>query len=149
MTTRNGIGLEARQEMDEVSRRNFLKLATFLEEHGLSINNNNGFRMESYVAPMIEGHWLTLDSAPEGSCGTSGCAVGWATVAVEPIELSNFDHGDNTYDWEGYCEKVFGIGEFSDDWEFLFGPNNPDDALRAAERIREYLELPTCEPFDH
>ena len=97
------------------------------------------FRMKSYVADYEDdgiSYDFDLGEADTDrvlNCGTCACAVGHGPLAgILPLP------GEG---WHAYEERVFGLTMTEcDDWDYLFGPCNPDDAKAAASRIREYLK---------
>ena len=98
------------------------------------------FRMASYVAHYDADDDLSYefdlgeaDTDRVFNCGTCACAVGHGPLAgIHPLP----DEG-----WYEYEKRVFGLTiTKNDDWNYLFGTSNPDDAKAAASRIREYLK---------
>ena len=48
-------------------------------------------------------------------CGTSGCALGWAPALVA--------RGKKGEHWPRYCERVFGVPESCEEWDYMFSGN--------------------------
>lgn len=118
---------------------NLTKLADFLDALP---DDYAHFRMASYFGEYDEDgdypHWdaelREADPARLANCGTCACAVGHAPMAgILPRD------GE---DWVGYELRVFGASQNGPNytaWDFMCGPDNPDDAKAAAGRIREVL----------
>lgn len=118
---------------------NLTKLADFLDALP---DDYAHFRMASYFEeydedeeyPYWEVELSDADPARLANCGTCACAVGHAPMAgISPRD------GE---DWGEYELRVFGVSMNDVNylaWDFMFGPDNPDDAKAAAGRIREVL----------
>lgn len=99
------------------------KMATYVGDYG-NDGDDDGI---SYEFDLGE-----ADTDRVLNCGTCACAVGHGPLAgIRPLP-------DEA--WHEYEERAFGVSVRDDDWEYLFGPYNPDDAKAAASRIREYLK---------
>lgn len=77
------------------------------------------------------------DEVDTNECGTIACAVGHGPAAGLKPEPG--------MDWDDYEQKMFGVGLMREDdlhqaWVYMFGPNHPDDATEAADRIQTYLK---------
>lgn len=74
------------------------------------------------------------------ACGTCACAIGHGPAAG--IAVTNADTN-----WDRYSLRAFGMAQFEgpqfsptfQDWNYVFGPDNPDDPKAAASRIHAFL----------
>lgn len=64
-------------------------------------------------------------------CGTSACALGWATQ-IFPPEVDDFS-------WTAYGERVFDLKVHTYAWKRMFGPLNRGGPAEAADRIEEVI----------
>jgi len=125
--------------MNKRQRDNLEKLATYLEALPADYERFNmayfkategdvgGYGREEYdpSEPIPEEH----------ACSTVACAVGHGPNAGIRV------YKDTS--WFTYCERVFGVSEHSDEWDWLFHYNwaNIDNtAFGAAQRIRHFLK---------
>lgn len=118
---------------------NLAKLADFLDALP---DNYAHFRMANYFGkyyeddehPYPDAEPSEVDPARLINCGTCACAVGHGIAAgIEAMR------GEN---WHEYERRAFGVSVRDPNfeaWDFMFGPDNPDDAKAAARRIREVL----------
>ena len=112
--------------MSRLNKVNILKLAKFLERLP-----QEKFDMFNYKTNE------EADCLPpeEHSCGTVGCALGWAPTALRSADLHAYDN------WDDYSAQVLGIYEagewgwcFDGDWKLV--DNTPKGAaLRLRYRV--------------
>lgn len=69
------------------------------------------------------------------ACGTTACALGHGPT----IPGCEAMVGET---WNGYARRVFGIFEWSDEWDYAFGPMLPNDPKFIASRIRDIIGEP-------
>jgi hypothetical protein len=105
-------------------------------------------------------HWVGSDweGDPELSCGTTACALGWATTIPEFRKLGLSMCKPREEDLRGYVtlngrqdswaagKEIFGIGAAS--FDYLFIPHGGEDGLeeeasakQVAARIRRFVEV--------
>lgn len=102
----------------------------------------------------IRGTWHDFGSLNlETTCGTSGCALGWATTIPELQKLGfRLVQGAGLYailasdSWEDLAIKAFGINRT--ECSFLFIPAEYENSLpkdasakEVADRIREFVSI--------
>lgn len=121
-----------------LNTENLLLLATRLEQLP---TNYNHFNMTSYV-DTDDGRG---DFSPAGvtkkvlhTCGTVACAAGHAPT-IRGLNARKDE------DWDDYLIRIFGFGEFSEKWDYAFGPDWAQDpetntAHAAAQRLRYLAE---------
>lgn len=131
---------------------NLLKLADFLESDKIPPPN---FHMDQWALEVypdeIELHGSLQEAVKErdyntlrinevtpekyASCNTAACAVGHGPLAGIKVYRD--------YDWWDYAKRVFGAGEGSRAFEWLFAPGwsyTDNTPKGAAKRIRIYVE---------
>lgn len=105
--------------MEQVHLDNLAKLRDFLMTNKVQFDISD-FRSYSDEAGNVEGTQLTLDEIEKGtkSCGTAGCAIGWAPFVVTPdpehIQLeysSRFNRTVQTVNMWDYTKDKFIPGE--------------------------------------
>lgn len=127
--------------------QNLATLADWLDQHAVEIELDDERASNLDVEGRFHMGWYLMG---EG-CGTSGCAIGWATVAVEPRKLVRTptlkDHPlEHDYEsWVTYANRLFGTHDgYPNEGQFMFGyqwinwpeMNTPKEAAR---RIRAVL----------
>lgn len=76
-------------------------------------------------------------------CGTTFCIAGrLAFIDGFPEAYWDEDH----FDFTGYSADVCGHSIMSDEWDFMFSMNWPDDLNAAKERAAYVLEFDKCPP---
>jgi hypothetical protein len=136
--------------LDQEHRANLLTLAEYLESLPVDYDHFSMFAFADHKGQCElpdQADVLAADK-PEvflSNCGTVACAVGHGPAAgLEPID-SEFVHWKGAvddFDWDSYCDRVFGASG-SALFEFLFsGKWTPIDNHHygAAARIRYFLE---------
>jgi hypothetical protein len=122
--------------MEAIYRRRLLKLAKFLREKVPA----KLFNLEIYLDADKKGHKHAHAAV---SCGTSGCALGWATAKF-PRDLRY----NKTIDLVT-CIKVasdaggfFGINWHNnrDLWMWLFGPHHRRTPCQEAKVIEQFVK---------
>lgn len=108
-------------------KRNLLALAKFLRE----LVPAPQFNMNFWVNDGLDRGYDPVDAPTQlHECGTSACALGWATRLFP----ANPDEG-----WFGYGERVFGLEAGTDDWKTCFSAEHahlPETATREAAAAR-------------
>src|SRR6185436_3350004 len=140
-----------REEIMPITKQGFKrlhKLFDFMESLPRSANNH--FSMRGYIEHASIEHRHELSNKPTvrdlHACGTTACALGWATTVPALRRAGLTLDIDPVYgvDVEGSYE-VFGIdyepGAPIDEWDALFGPENEDKTPKAwAKRVRKLLK---------
>jgi len=119
---------------------NLTKLADWLERHidpetPEWLIDDNGSHGELHM-----GFYSVSDKAPV--CQSAGCAIGWASHAIEPRQVDKFQ---NLEYWTDFAVRLFGVSDatigagvfmFSGEWT-----NITDRVSDAVDRIRAVVEL--------
>jgi len=136
---------------DPVHRANLAKLADWLEQNAPllasvddpdMLGNDVGYSPpEGYIGWFDMRTYSDIDA--DDSCGSSGCAIGWATRAVEPRQVI-LVQPDYFEPWQGYANRLFGTNDEAPGvGNFMFGVNWRDtenNPKMTAERIRYVLD---------
>jgi len=121
----------------EPNKENLLKLADYL----LSLPVDYSHFHMNYFCSSDES--FDCDEAAHAitNCGTVGCALGHGPAAgIAPSTLG----------WHRYCDKEFGIGTASTEWDWCFGykwvrhDNTPQGA---GKRIKYFLDFGVPEGY--
>lgn len=148
-------------------RVNLKRLATYLEKLPADYAH---FEMSSFIEASITDKVKTyvVNNGSVASCGTAACAVGHGPAAhmfFNEQELNMLGRGIyyTGEAWSAYAGRVFGAGNGSEAFEWMFGgnwgrdfdPDEDDESLRpdntvrgAAARIRYYLAHGVPDDFD-
>lgn len=120
-------------------KQNLIKLADWLEAHGDGLNE----------IELDDGRIVTFDmeiysNTYEDVCGTAGCAIGWATCAIERRQRLP---GRADYEsWGVFANRLFGTYNFGNDaGVFMFGGDwhlwpEQNTVKATVARIRYVLE---------
>ena len=137
-------------------RENLAKLADWLDENMIPLGAGGDVNDDGWW--MGNGGRFTMGfyrTDIEHKCGSAGCAIGWATEAVEPRQISDYWIGkpaptakeDLLESWTTYATRLFGVSDadvgagqfmFSYRWAGWDDMNTP---AQAAARIRAVIEL--------
>jgi hypothetical protein len=136
-----------------MNTKRLLILADFLEtvpEHKFDLMNWRDTGLEKLtLGERLSGDYMSNKKLLNNSCGTTGCAIGWACVIPEFIEDGFIWSGnypllnDNSKEWYGFDAVLnfFSIDESTS--EYLFEYNSYDydksGSKDVANRIREVV----------
>jgi hypothetical protein len=97
------------------------------------------------IAPHFDMRYFRSDEAGEwhpfrskSDCGAIGCALGWCpSMGIPELEPIQSDYRDQELDFHCYSNRVFGLYEDSDEWDFLFGGDWTDKSFRKLKNTLE------------
>lgn len=134
-------------------KQNLYDLAMWLDKHADDLvhertsDPSDVFSMFTYSS----GTHADTKQPRIGHCGSIGCAIGWATYAVEPREATIITHGlalgYKFEDWSDYAQRLFGVHDGDGEvGMFMFGSEwadwpDEDNPRATARRILAVLEL--------
>jgi hypothetical protein len=136
-----------------MNTKRLLILAVFLDtvpEHKFDLSSWRDTELEKLTpGELLSGDYISNEKLLNNSCGTTGCAIGWACTIPEFIE-DGFSWSracplltDNSKDWYGFDAVLnfFSIDESTS--EYLFIDTSYDDdksgSKDVANRIREVV----------
>jgi hypothetical protein len=134
-------------EKDETKQQNLAKLRDFL------LTNDVPFNMRDF---RIGSEPVTKDTIDAGasSCGSAGCAIGWAPFVIPPTD-DDFAFGYNevqvVHFWDYTKHHLLTNGPQDIGFDAMFSSTwqHTDNTRHgAAFRINEYLERRVFDPYD-
>jgi len=134
--------------MQETHRTNLSRLADWLESNAPLLDPRPAGYLNASLLKPAPGQLGYFDlglyaSQFEGeTCGSAGCAIGWASVAIEPRRTwGSLAAGES---WAQFAYRLFGTHDSCDQaGEFMFGAHwegSDNDPKLTAERIRYVLD---------
>jgi hypothetical protein len=143
-----------------MNTKRLLILATFLEtvpEHKFDLMNWRDTGLEKLtLGERLSGDYMSNEKLLNNSCGTTGCAIGWACTIPEFIKDGFTWSGlcpiltDNSKEWRGWSKEWYGLDAILNFFNIdesttfhLFEDNSYDDdksgSKDVANRIREVV----------
>jgi hypothetical protein len=131
-------------ELTKKARTRLLKLCSYMER--LPNSANKHFSMDNYIDHQHDGHTHALKKHPKvadlHACGTSACALGWATTS--PYFKKVGLHFDTFWATVRGDEAAFDVATDTQEWERIFGCRNNDKTPKAwAKRVRGLVKNST------
>jgi len=134
-------------------KQNLADLADWLEVHHKETEDS----YDLIVAGLVEGRFNIKNYNNNqqeylNNCGTAGCAIGWATYAIEPRNMKKTEWGQLGEPWHAYACRLFGTHDskagagtfmFSGNWGLKTEKGSVADAI---SRIRTVLQLEGATP---
>lgn len=124
--------------MNKTQAGRLLTLAYYLKTEVPTVH----FRMDAYFE-IGDPRRSEQDNLEQHVCGTTACALGWATVVFPKYwgwqdYLPIYKPEPSLYRIEA-CEDFFGIGEDGRGWTHIFGAINRRTPQQEAKVIEEYV----------
>jgi hypothetical protein len=136
-----------------MNTKRLLILAAFLEivpEHKFNLRDWRDAGLQRFtLGERLSGYYISNEKLLNNSCGTSGCAIGWACTIPEFIKDGFTWSGncpiltDHSKEWRGFdaVEYFFSIDKVTSEYLFMdtYYDNDKSGSKDVANRIREVV----------